>query len=238
MRTSTLRTFLFIAVLAPMLSGCYILRSSNYFVKATEAAPYDAVIVPGVPYADESMSGVMKIRVHWAAYLYRKGITRNIIFSGGAVHTPYIEARVMANYAEALGVPPEHIQLEPLAQHSTENLFYGWKRARELGYNHVALATDPFQAGMLKQFNGRLRRELGAQVDLVPIVFRTLKTLDLRDPVFDVSDCRVADFTPLDAREGFFQRLKGTFGGNIDLERERATQARARDASMRDLARP
>lgn len=234
MRIALLRSFLFIALLTPMLSGCYILRSSNYFAKATEMAPYDAVIVPGVPYADENMSGVMKIRVHWAAYLYEKGITRNIIFSGGAVYTPYVEAEVMAKYAEALGVPPEHIRLEPLAQHSTENLFYGWKRARELGYNHVALATDPFQAGMLKSFNRRLHHELGAQVDLVPIVFRTLRTLDLRDPVFDVSKCYVADFTPLDAKEGFFQRLKGTFGGNIDLEKERAAEANGRVAGMRD----
>jgi len=50
--------------------------------------------------------------VLWASFLYKQGVIRNIIFSGGAVYTPYYEAKVMGLYAQRLGIPKEHIFYE------------------------------------------------------------------------------------------------------------------------------
>src|SRR5438067_574875 len=62
---------------------------------------FDAIIVPGVPFENGRWSQTMKSRVGWSYYLYRKGIAKNIIYSGAAVYSPYVEARIMALYGEA-----------------------------------------------------------------------------------------------------------------------------------------
>ena len=56
---------------------------------------YDAVIVPGVPFNEPSWDKPMLMRVVWAVHLYKRGITKNIIMSGSAVYTPYVEAKIM-----------------------------------------------------------------------------------------------------------------------------------------------
>ncbi|MBK6774437.1 MAG: YdcF family protein [Flavobacteriales bacterium] len=70
----------------------------------------------------------MKLRVHWAVHLFKEGVARNIIFSGGAVYTPYVEAEIMSLYAQELGVPAKHCFLDPIAEHSTENIFMVGRR--------------------------------------------------------------------------------------------------------------
>src|SRR5689334_21890855 len=95
--------------------------------------PYDAIIVPGVPFEDSTWSYIMKGRVLWSVYLYQHGYTKNIIYSGSAVYSPYTEGKIMALYAEKLGVRPENIFVEPKAEHSTENVFYGGLIARRKG---------------------------------------------------------------------------------------------------------
>jgi len=65
------------------------LKSYN---KAIKKAPYDVIIVPGIPYQDQNWaSNIMKDRVLWSFYLYSKGITRNVIYSGNSVYSPYVE---------------------------------------------------------------------------------------------------------------------------------------------------
>ena len=57
-------------------------------------------------------------RVVWAVYLHRIGVTRRIIMSGSAVYSPWVEAKVMREYAVALGVPREDVLIEDRAEHS------------------------------------------------------------------------------------------------------------------------
>ena len=106
-------------------------------LKETIAQPADVIIVPGVQYAGNKWSMVMKWRVYWSAWLYKKGLAKNIIYSGGAVYSPYTEAKIMAMYAEKLGVPAEHIFLETKAEHSTENLYYSFQLAKQKGFSLV-----------------------------------------------------------------------------------------------------
>src|SRR3954467_5260266 len=101
-----------------------------FFKHAAEVKPYDAVIVPGIPCDGGKWNFIMKWRVSWSVFLYKKGIAKNIVYSGGAVYTPYTEALIMAEYAEKMGVPKEHIFTEVCAEHSTENLYYSWQLAK------------------------------------------------------------------------------------------------------------
>ena len=115
---------------------------------------FDAIIVPGVPYEDAALDSVMKARVIWAYVLYKNGITRNVIFSGSAVYSPYYEALIMGLYAKQLGIPAKSIYYDTQARHSTENVYYSYLLAKDKGFKKVALATDPFQSRLLTNYTG------------------------------------------------------------------------------------
>jgi len=116
-------------------------RGTKSFAKA----PFDVIIVPGYPYMGESHPELFNIRMHFAKSLYDKGITKNIIFSGAAVHTPFIEGKLMKQFADSLGIPSQNTFEENKARHSNQNLVKGKRMAKKLGFKKIAVATDPFQ---------------------------------------------------------------------------------------------
>jgi hypothetical protein len=177
--------------------------------------PYDIVVVPGVPFEDSTWSWTMKGRIYWSKYLYDKGITKNVMYSGSAVYTPYVEGKIMALYAVALGIPEENVFSETLAEHSTENVYYSYKKARKLGFVRIALATDQFQAKMLKRFTEKI---VSRDAGIIPIVIDTLEAMQptMIDPEIAYQKAFVKDFIPLTERENFKERFRGTRGLDID----------------------
>jgi uncharacterized SAM-binding protein YcdF (DUF218 family) len=176
---------------------------------------YDAVVVPGVPFENGQWSRTMKGRVYWSKYLFDKGITKNIIYSGSAVYTPYTEAMIMALYAEELGIPRENIFIENLAEHSTENIYYSYKKARKLGFERIALASDPYQTQMLKKYT---LKKVSPDVGFIPIVFDTLLVMEsrIKEPEIKYQEAFAKDFISLTDRENFLKRFRGTRGLGID----------------------
>jgi uncharacterized SAM-binding protein YcdF (DUF218 family) len=200
----------------------YLLQACSFSSKTTQqlfakakTESYDMVVVPGVPFEDSIWSRTMKGRVYWSKYLYDQGIAKNIMYSGGAVYTAYCEAEIMALYAEAVGIPKEHIFIETKAEHSTENIYYSYKKARKLGFKKIALASDPFQTKQLRRY---VRKKVNPGVALIPFVVDTLKVLEpgFIDPVIEYEKVATGNFVPLKQREGFWKRLWGTLGKNID----------------------
>ena len=157
-----------VPVFAYMITSCSFTarKTKTLLQEAREKGPFDVIVVPGVPLENGTWSRTMKARIYWAKYLYEQGITRNIIFSGSAVATPYHEAKVMTMYAIAAGVPSNIIYRELKAEHSTENIYYSYKMARSLGFTKIALASDPFQTRMLKGFT---RKKVDPDVALIPM---------------------------------------------------------------------
>ena len=186
------------------------------FQKDLVNQPYDVIIVPGFPYNGENWDRTLKMRINWAKFLYEKGYTKNVIFSGSAVATKYIESRVMANYAEAIGIPRKNLFTEEKAEHSTENVYYSYRIARELGFTKIALATDPYQTSYMRKFI----RNFELPVYLLPTVLDTLRILDMPEPKIDVSNTIQANFVKLSDRENFFQRFRGTMGRYIAWHEE------------------
>lgn len=166
-----------IILLLTILSGCvsYRKRPARLYNEVLQAnKTFDAGIVPGVPFKDGKWDTVMKGRVIWAALLYRQGIVRNLIFSGSAVYSPYYEAKIMGLYAQKLGIPEAHIFYDLKAEHSTENVFYGYQAARKQEFRSIALVTDPFQSSLLKGFT---RRRFGTRIVHIPFVIDSLKNI-------------------------------------------------------------
>ncbi|MCB0518119.1 MAG: YdcF family protein [Lewinellaceae bacterium] len=222
-------SILFVLVAFATISSCFSCYSSKKLEKIyredLQKAPYDVIIVPGVPLENGEWSFTMKGRVCWSQYLYEKGYTKNIMYSGSAVYTPYTESHVMALYGAAIGIPPEHIFEEPKAEHSTENLYYGVERAHELGFKKIALASDPFQASLLRKFAKR-RKKLGlSEVGFLPMQFDSLSAHICGDPDIPYQEAFVADFVSIVDREGFFKRFNGTLGRHVikeDKEKRKA----------------
>lgn len=179
---------------------------------------FDAIIVPGIPYdvMNNGWDSVMKARVIWSWVLYKNGIARNIIYSGGAVYTPFTEAHVMGIYGRALGIPADHIFYDTSARHSTENVYYSYLLARKLGFKSLALATDPFQSGLLKGF---LKKRFGTPVQPLPFVTDTLAAYKHINPIVDPSPALVDDFVSIKESENIFQRFMGTIGSGIDWDK-------------------
>lgn len=204
--------------LLTLLSSCsYSSHTAEKFLKESHGKDYDLIVVPGVPFGLEQnwWAMIMKARVYWSKYLFENGITKNIMYSGSAVYTPYCEAEIMAMYAEALGIPKENIFIETKAQHSTENIYYSYKKAKKLGFSRIALATDPFQSKMLRKF---ISKKVNHNIGIIPIIYDTLRVVDagVTYPVIDYNKAHVADFISIEVRENFWTRLKGTRGKQID----------------------
>jgi len=191
---------------------------SHYARKSYERAekrkPYDAVIVPGVPYEKENTTSVMKMRILWAKYLYDSGMTKNIIFSGSAVYSPYVEGIAMKIIADSLGIPPAHTFSETTAEHSTENVYYSWKLAKEMGFQKIAIASDPFQSRLLKSF----AKKYCPGVVTIPVVFERLNTDDKPLPVIDLTTAYRENFVSILKRESWWQRFRGTMGRKVKDE--------------------
>ncbi|WP_229253998.1 YdcF family protein [Dyadobacter sp. NIV53] len=222
---SRLCIFSFLLVL--LLSGCnriFYRSAAKAFHKGIENQPYDAVIVPGFPFNGKNWDMVLKMRIHWAAYLYQRGYTKNVIFSGSAVATSFVESRVMATYAEALGIPAKNIFTEEKAEHSTENVYYSYRLAKKLGFTKIALATDPIQTSYMRKFIKKFDLPIG----LLPTVIDTLKIMNLYEPVIDSKSTVRKGFVKLSDRENFFQRFRGTMGQYIQWHEEDLKKKRYR----------
>ncbi len=192
-------------------SGCKLITFVQY-EKVKRSAAYDAVIVPGFPYDEnkEKMNFVHRLRVFWAYHLIQEGIAENVIFSGGAVHTPYVESEIMAQYSRNLGIPAEKIFVESRAEHSTENLFYGYALARELGFKRIAVATDPFQAQLIRRNTKQDDLEvdyIAAKVSMIMFKYRGIYP-KLEDPCL----AHIDNFMPLAERISEDERKLGTQG--------------------------
>lgn len=221
-----------------VLSHCSLSRQARKsYEHASKVKPYDVVIVPGIPYDtvnDNADNTVMKMRLFWAKHLYDSGFTRNIIFSGSAVYSPYTEALIMKQVADSLGIPSEHTFAEMKAEHSTENVYYSWKMAKELGFKKIAVATDPYQGGLLKSF----ARRHCPDVKFIPIVFGMMDIGDRKLPLIDPSTALKKDFVSIMERESFWQRFRGTMGKRIrDEKREERKAEKKAKKERKDAAR-
>ncbi len=221
-RLAKLLVYHLVIILIVGIASCGSTRTA--FENVESQMPFDAIIVPGVPF-DTAWSDIMRARVLWSYHLYNRGYAKNIIYTGSAVYSPYVESRIMAEYAKKLGIPENNIFTEERAEHSTENVFYSYYMAKDLGFQNIAVATDPFQTKMVKSFAKKKKLD----VAYVPAIFDTIHAYyDDVQVSIDPTWAEVENFVSLPDREGFWKRLAGTFGKNLKYRPEEIT-----DASMK-----
>jgi hypothetical protein len=213
-----LRWFIYIHVfvaLMLLLTHCSATKyAEKCYTQAKKEKPFDVIIVPGVPYDKAATTSVMTMRLYWAKQLYDSGFTKNIIFSGSSVYTHFVEGIAMKIMADSLGIPCGNTFSETRAEHSTENVYYSWKLAKEKGFEKIALATDPYQASLLRRF----MKKYTPGMKSVPIVFSLLDIDDRSLPKIDTTAAYAHNFVSIMERESFWQRFRGTMGKRVKEE--------------------
>lgn len=190
-------------------------RQNKHYKSVEKIKPIDVIIVPGLPLYKGQWDTLLKARIIWSDFLYKKGITNNILYSGNAVYTPWQEGPSMALYATQLGIKAEHILIDTLAEHSTENLFYGYQLAKQKGFKTIAVATDPFQCAMLQKF---AKKNIKEEIYFLPIIYDSIRNEMKIELAIDTNSTKVLHFIPLEARQNYKERLNGTRGMHIKKE--------------------
>lgn len=213
-----------------LLTSCFAMLFCNNLsaqfrtarkINAEKKEVYDAIIIPGAPY-DDHMDFIIRARMLWAKHLYDNGQAKNIIFSGASVYSPYVEAEIMKIYADTMGIPSENTFAETKAEHSTENIFYSVKMAKEMGFEKIAIATDHLQAMLLLPY-------IYSKFPEIDVVLIKYKQLDaLHEPLPEIDPCAAYDdeFVALPEREHRGKRMMGSLGMNIEsVEKPRTEEA-------------
>ena len=183
-----------------VMNSCSFIKHefSVAYYRNISRAPFDVVIVPGTPFDSARPNPVYVGRLLWAKSLFDKGIAHNIIFSGAAVHSPFVEGEVMKITADSLGIPPQNTFAENKAEHSTENLIYSIEMAHAMGYRKIAVATDPFQSFYLGRYIRTQKLDVAMlpfSIDSMPVYYRSSL------PDIDFASAHVSNFVPLEKRE-------------------------------------
>jgi uncharacterized SAM-binding protein YcdF (DUF218 family) len=197
-----------------LVQSCYFLGPSprKRLRLATQEKPLDVAIVPGLPLYNGQWDTLLKTRILWSVYLYKKGYVKKVLYSGNAVYTKWIEGLSMAEYAQKLGVKKEDIIIDTIAEHSKENLYYGNEIAKRCGLSSVAVASDPVQCAMLYKF---ARKRLDNKVYFLPVIFDSIRSDFSVNVPIDTNLNRKHNFIPIELRETPAERLKGTRGKKI-----------------------
>jgi uncharacterized SAM-binding protein YcdF (DUF218 family) len=104
---------------------------------------FDVLIVLGYPAdADGNPTPTELERVTEAVHEYERGVAPRMIFTGGAAHNRFVEARVMARVAEAQGIPAAAIEEEPEARNTIENACDSLRVMRSHGWESAEVVSS------------------------------------------------------------------------------------------------
>jgi vancomycin permeability regulator SanA len=137
------RSFIPVLIVCLACVFCFPVVQMLCFGKTDYRRPADAVVVLGARvYADGRPSDALADRVRTACELYRKGLARKVVFSGGPGDGTIHETESMQRLALQLGVKADDIWLDQAGLNTqatvrdTEALFSRWKASRILVVSH------------------------------------------------------------------------------------------------------
>jgi vancomycin permeability regulator SanA len=123
---------------------CFSVAQMFFFGKTDYRRPADAAVVLGARvYADGRLSDALADRLQTACQLYRDGLVRRLVFSGGLGDGAIHETEAMKRAAISLGVKVEDIWLDKAGLNTqatvsnTEALFRKWRASRVLVVSHA-----------------------------------------------------------------------------------------------------
>jgi len=156
-----LRGALFVLFVAALVAALVVY--GNYATLPThntQASRFDAIVVLGTPATKAGEpSPEQRERVLEGVREYRAGVAPRLIMTGGAAHNQFVEAEVMARFAESQGVPAKDILEEGQAQNTIQNIYYSATIMHQHGWSAAEVVSSPYHleraALILNTFNIR-----------------------------------------------------------------------------------
>lgn len=144
-KPKNLKTIWISALAAGMLTILLPSAGIVFFGLHDSFRPADAIVVLGSKVqSDGTLSGRLKERVDRGYDLYREGLSRKIIVSGGVLWNGHSEADAMASYLIGRGVPEGNIILDNQAKTTWENAMHVKQIANEKGFRSVIVVSQYF----------------------------------------------------------------------------------------------
>jgi uncharacterized SAM-binding protein YcdF (DUF218 family) len=144
-RVWLIRGALAFAVIGLVLTVWAILARRFAPTNNTSLTHFDAIIVLGTPADEDGNPTPDELeRVTEAVHEYERGVAPRLIISGGAAHNRFVEARVMAQVAEAQGIPASAIHLEPRAMDTIQNACYSVQIMHAHGWHSAEVVSSAF----------------------------------------------------------------------------------------------
>ena len=125
-----------------------------------QAAPADAIIVLGAAAYDARPSPVLEERIRHGIELYRRGLAKRLIFTGGYGRgARFSESQVAQRYALRHGVPQQAILIETESRTTRQNLQQAAALMRAHQLKRAIIVSDPLHMARAL----RLAREAGIE---------------------------------------------------------------------------
>lgn len=142
-----LRIAVWVAAFAAFWFG-YLFWLINSYEMPKPIPKADAAIVLGAALWDNVPSPGLKERLDYALTLYKQGITKQFILTGGHDHngSTITEAEGMKNYLVAKGVPAGRLILEKDARSTYENLLFSKPLAEGKGWDSLLIVTHDYHS--------------------------------------------------------------------------------------------
>lgn len=145
-RPRRLRTWLVLAV--PMIVIAYL---GLTFVQVTRATgrddrdPVDAIVVLGAAQYDGRPSPVLQARLDHALELYREGVARKIVLTGGKqAGDRFTEAFTGFTYLRKAGVPDSDLVVITDGANTWESLAAAARQLKSCDQRDVVMVSDPY----------------------------------------------------------------------------------------------
>jgi uncharacterized SAM-binding protein YcdF (DUF218 family) len=135
--------------------ACYIVWVGN----RDQAQPADVIIVLGAAAYDAKPSPVFEERIRHGIDLYKRGLARTLIFTGGygGLGARFSEAQVGRRYALRQGVPEKAILIESVSRNTHENLRQAAALMQTHDLHRAIVVSDPLHMARAL----RISQELG-----------------------------------------------------------------------------
>jgi uncharacterized SAM-binding protein YcdF (DUF218 family) len=131
-----------LALLLLLIIGVGV-RILNYG-RTISSGKYDCAIVLGAAVDGSTPSPVFQARIEHGIALYRAGIVKHLIFTGGVgAQTDTAESQAARQVALASGIPAEAISIESVSRTTLGNLTESKKIAIDRGFKTIIIVSDP-----------------------------------------------------------------------------------------------
>jgi uncharacterized SAM-binding protein YcdF (DUF218 family) len=134
-----------LVILLPLaLWGVIVAWQIASYAQRDETAPADVAIVLGAGTRRETPSPVFRERIDHAINLYRSGVVRAIILTGGVGNGRTVaDSEIARDYALEEGVPAEVIYIEMNSETTLENLQEARTIMQDEGFESALVVSDP-----------------------------------------------------------------------------------------------